>query len=64
MERFGMGADYPDPQTFIDVLFRSDSSINYGSYNNKNVDDFIYQAQIEQDTIIDIKDITKQNKSS
>ena len=44
-------ADYPDPQTFIDVLFRSDSSINYGSYNNKNVDDFINQAQIEQDTI-------------
>ena len=45
-------ADYPDPQTFIDVLFRSDSSINYGSYNNKNVDDFIYQAQVEQDTKI------------
>ncbi len=43
-------ADYPDPQTFIDVLFRSDSSINYGSYNNKNVDDFINQAQVEQDT--------------
>ena len=42
-------ADYPDPQTFIDVLFRSDSSINYGSYNNKNVDNFINQAQIEQD---------------
>ena len=44
-------ADYPDPQTFIDTLFRSDSSINYGSYNNKNVDNFINEAQIEQDVM-------------
>ena len=42
-------ADYPDPQTFIDVLFRSDSAINYGGYSNPSVDDFVVSAQTEQD---------------
>lgn len=43
-------ADYPDPQTFIDVLFRSDSSVNYGDYSNNKVDKLVYEAQLEQDT--------------
>ena len=42
-------ADYPDPQTFIDVLFRSDSAINYGGYANSRVDDYVISAQTEQD---------------
>ena len=42
-------ADYPDPQTFIDVLFRSTSAINYGGYNSQEVDDFVVAAQTEQD---------------
>ena len=42
-------ADYPDPQTFIDVLFRSDSAINYGGYVNSRVDDYVISAQTEQD---------------
>ena len=42
-------ADYPDPQTFIDVLFRSDSAINYGGYANPKVDEFVVSAQTEQD---------------
>ena len=42
-------ADYPDPQTFIDVLFRSDSAINYGGYDNSQVDEFVVSAQTEQD---------------
>ena len=42
-------ADYPDPQTFIDVLFRSNSAINYGGYANSQVDDFVVAAQTEQD---------------
>ena len=44
-------ADYPDPQTFIDVLFRSDSAINYGGYSNPKVDDYVVQAQTEQDSV-------------
>ncbi len=42
-------ADYPDPQTFIDVLFRSTSAINYGGYANDQVDQFVVDAQTEQD---------------
>lgn len=42
-------ADYPDPQTFIDVLFRSSSAINYGGYANDQVDDYVVSAQTEQD---------------
>jgi len=42
-------ADYPDPQTFIDVLFRSSSAINYGGYANPEVDEYVLAAQTEQD---------------
>jgi oligopeptide transport system substrate-binding protein len=42
-------ADYPDPQTFIDVLFRSTSAINYGGYANDQVDQYVVDAQTEQD---------------
>lgn len=42
-------ADYPDPQTFIDVLFRSDSAINYGGYASDKVDEYVVLAQTEQD---------------
>jgi oligopeptide transport system substrate-binding protein len=42
-------ADYPDPQTFIDVLFRSNSAINYGGYANDKVDEYVVSAQTEQD---------------
>lgn len=42
-------ADYPDPQTFIDVLFRSNSAINYGGYANSQVDAYVVAAQTEQD---------------
>ena len=42
-------ADYPDPQTFIDVLFRSNSAINYGGYANDQVDEYVVSAQTEQD---------------
>ncbi|MCI0872308.1 MAG: peptide ABC transporter substrate-binding protein [Chloroflexi bacterium] len=44
-------ADYPDPQSFLDVLFRSDSSINHGGYSNIQVDEYLIAAQIEQDRV-------------
>ena len=43
-------ADYPDPSTFIDVLFRSDSAMNNGNYSNKEVDNLVKLAQTEQDS--------------
>jgi oligopeptide transport system substrate-binding protein len=42
-------ADYPDPQSFLDVLFRSDSAINHGGYSNDRVDELLIAAQIERD---------------
>jgi len=44
-------ADYPDPQSFLDVLFRSDSSINHGGYSNAQVDEYLIAAQVEQDRV-------------
>ncbi len=43
---FDMGwiADYPHPQDFIDILFRSGSDSNYGKYSNPTVDSLIDQA--------------------
>ena len=48
-------ADYPDPQTFIDVLFRSSSAINYGGYANPQVDEYVVAAQTEQDATARVK---------
>lgn len=41
--------DYPDPHTFIDVLFRSDSQINQTQYANAEVDALLEEATTEQD---------------
>jgi oligopeptide transport system substrate-binding protein len=37
-------ADYPHPQDFLDILFHSGSSYNYGNYSNSEVDSLIQQA--------------------
>ena len=47
--------DSPDPQTFIDVLFRSNSAINYGGYANQKVDEYVVSAQTEQDATKRVK---------
>jgi oligopeptide transport system substrate-binding protein len=39
-------ADYPHPQDFLDVLFRSGGDNNYGSYSNPEVDSLIQQANL------------------
>ncbi len=45
----GWIADYPDPQNFIDILFRSDSQSNFGEYSNPELDELLDKAAIEQD---------------
>lgn len=47
----GWAADYPDPHTFIDVLFRSDSSINNTNYSNSQVDANLARAATEADPV-------------
>ena len=41
--------DYPDPHTFVDVLFRSDSTINQTRYGNAEVDALLDEATTEPD---------------
>lgn len=43
-------ADYADPQNFIDILFRSNSTQNWAAYSNPAVDKLLDQAALEKDT--------------
>jgi oligopeptide transport system substrate-binding protein len=45
----GWVADYPYPQDFLDILFSTGSSYNYGGYSNPQVDSLIQQANEETD---------------
>lgn len=49
MYYFGWIADYPSPQDFLDILFSSGSSYNYGGYSNPAADSLIQQANQESD---------------
>ncbi len=42
--RNGMGADYPDPQEFLEYFGVSDSFHNFEEYNDPRFDQLIYQA--------------------
>jgi oligopeptide transport system substrate-binding protein len=45
----GWGADYPDPQNFLDVLFHTGTEENIGEYSNAEVDRVLEQARVEGD---------------
>ena len=49
IQMFSLGwiADYPDPQSFLDILFHSESSNNCGSYSNSELDSLLEKARIE-----------------
>lgn len=51
-EVYDMGwvADYPHPQNFLEILFRSGSDNNYGGYSNRDVDVLLEKAGVEKDT--------------
>lgn len=46
---FGWSADYPDPQDFLDVLFRSGSVNNAGGYVDAAYDELLNRAAVEPD---------------
>ncbi|MFC2014921.1 peptide ABC transporter substrate-binding protein [Chloroflexota bacterium] len=56
-QMFDMGwiADYPHPQDFIEILFRSDTENNYGGYSNPKVDSLLERAGMEMDTDLSLK---------
>jgi ABC-type oligopeptide transport system substrate-binding subunit len=48
MFRIGWGADYPDPENFLDILFHSESDNNHSGYNNLEVDSLLERARVER----------------
>jgi len=42
-------ADYADPQNFLEILFRSNSTQNWSAYSNPAVDTLLDQAAMEKD---------------
>ncbi len=49
MFSLGWGADYPDPENFLDLLFHSESEGNRTNYRNLEVDALLEQARVERD---------------
>jgi oligopeptide transport system substrate-binding protein len=49
MTLYGWCADYPDPQNFLDVLFRAGSEFNTAGYSNPEFDRLVDQAGVEID---------------
>jgi oligopeptide transport system substrate-binding protein len=45
----GWIADYPDPQDFLDVLFRTGAQFNTGGYSNAQLDALLASASVEPD---------------
>jgi oligopeptide transport system substrate-binding protein len=43
------GADYPDPQNFLDILFHSGTKDNIDEYSNPEVDALLEKAGVERD---------------
>ena len=50
-QMFSLGwiADYPDPENFLDLLFRTDSLNNHTNYSNPEVDRLLAEARTERD---------------
>ena len=48
MFQIGWIADYPDPENFLDLLFHGDSKNNHTGFNNREVNDLLERARVEQ----------------
>ena len=50
-QMFALGwiADYPDPENFLDILFRTGSENNNTNYSNPEVDRLLEEASVERD---------------
>ncbi len=49
MFALGWVADYPDPENFLDILFRTGSENNNTNYSNPEVDRLLAEASVEHD---------------
>jgi oligopeptide transport system substrate-binding protein len=50
MFELGWGADYPDPQNFLGMLFHTGAADNFGEYSNPEVDALLDAAAVETQT--------------
>jgi oligopeptide transport system substrate-binding protein len=55
MYYWGWVADYPHPQNFLEILFRSGVEYNIGEYSNPQVDALLEQAAAEMDTELSLE---------
>ena len=51
----GWIADYPHPQDFLDILFRTDVENNYGEYTNTEIDKLLDRAAVETDSELSLE---------
>jgi oligopeptide transport system substrate-binding protein len=56
-EMYDMGwiADYPHPQDFLEILFRTGNENNYGEYSNVAVDALLDKAALETDEALSLE---------
>ena len=56
-EIFDMGwiADYPHPQDFLEILFRTGNESNYGEYSNPAIDARLAEAAVEMDPVLSLE---------
>jgi oligopeptide transport system substrate-binding protein len=56
-EMYDMGwiADYPHPQDFLEILFRTGNENNYGEYSNAEVDALLDMAALETDPTLSLE---------
>jgi oligopeptide transport system substrate-binding protein len=55
MYDMGWIADYPHPQDFLEILFRTGNDVNYGEYSNAEVDAQLDAAAVEADSALSLE---------
>jgi len=55
MYEMGWIADYPHPQDFLEILFRTGNENNYGEYGNAEVDALLDMAAVETDHTLSLQ---------
>ena len=55
MYETGWIADYPHPQDFLEILFRTGNENNYGEYSSAEVDAILDRAAVETDQVLSLE---------
>ncbi len=65
-EMFDIGwvADYPHPQDFLDILFRSGAENNFAEYSNPELDALLDEAAVAADEAESWRSISRRSRCS